>query len=58
MQATSSSDSLLGAYCHQVVTYTQIALNCLDNDSKKRPDIVSITEKLNEIETDIVKVIN
>ncbi|CAM0148449.1 unnamed protein product [Urochloa decumbens] len=55
LQATFSSDSLLEAYCHQVETCTQIALRCLDDDSRKRPDIVNITNMLNEIETGIAK---
>jgi serine/threonine protein kinase len=58
LQAASTSDSLLGAYCRQVETCTQIAMKCLENDSHKRPDIVKITEKLNEIETVTGKVIN
>uniref|UniRef100_K4AK83 Protein kinase domain-containing protein n=1 Tax=Setaria italica TaxID=4555 RepID=K4AK83_SETIT len=57
LQATNTSDSLLGSYCHQVVSCIQIALNCLENDSQKRPDIVNIMEKLNKIETDMGKVI-
>ncbi|KAG2557963.1 hypothetical protein PVAP13_8NG104301 [Panicum virgatum] len=50
-----SSDSLLEAYCRQVVTCTQIALNCLNEDNQKRPDIVKITESLNEIDTGVGK---
>ena len=57
-ETCSSSDSLLKAYCRQVKTCTQIALKCLDKDSQKRPDIVKITEKLNEIEVGIGKLIN
>lgn len=58
MQEECSSDSLLEAYCRQVETCTEIALNCLDEDSQKRPDIVKITEKLNGIDVGIGKVIN
>ncbi|CAL5027869.1 unnamed protein product [Urochloa decumbens] len=50
-QATCSSGFLLEA-CRQVEICTKIALNCLENDSDKRPHIVQIIEKLNEIETD------
>jgi hypothetical protein len=57
-EACSSSDSLLEAYCRQVETCTQIAFNCLDEDSQKRPDIVRITEKLNGIEVRVGKVTN
>jgi hypothetical protein len=55
-ETCSSSDSLFEAYCHQVETCTQIALKCLDKESQKRPDIVKITEKLNEIEIGVDKV--
>ena len=57
-ETCSSSDSLLEAYCSQVETCTQIALKCMDKESQKRPDIVKITEKLNEIEIGADKVIN
>ncbi|KAG0529536.1 hypothetical protein BDA96_05G106900 [Sorghum bicolor] len=55
LQEECSSDSLLEAYCRQVETCTEIALNCLDEDSQKRPDIVKITEKLNGIDVGIGK---
>ena len=57
-ESCSSSDSLLEAYYSQVEACTQIALKCLDKESQKRPDIVKITEKLNEIEIGVDKVIN
>jgi len=57
METTCSSDSLLEAYCRQVETCTQIALECIEDDSQKRPHIVKITNKLNEIETYVHKVI-
>ena len=57
MQATCTDD-LFKEYCHQVDTCIQIALSCVETDSFRRPDIVTITEKLNEIEIDIGKVIN
>jgi len=57
-ETCSSSDSPLEAYCRQVETCTKIALNCLDEDSPKRPDIVKLTEKLEEIEIGIGKVID
>jgi len=47
--------SLLQAYCHQVETCTQIALNCVERDIQKRPDIMKIMDKLNQIEIDIGK---
>ncbi|CAL4984853.1 unnamed protein product [Urochloa decumbens] len=52
LQATCITDSLLEAYCHQVKTCTHIALNSVVQDRQKRPDIVYITDKLNEIEID------
>ena len=57
MEATCTGD-LLEAYCHQVETCTQIALNCVERDIQKRPDIMKIMDKLNQIEIDIGKVIN
>lgn len=51
------SGSSLEAYCNQVETCTEIALNCLEEDSQKRLDILSIIDKLNRTETDIDKVI-
>lgn len=57
-QETCSSGFLYEACCHQVKTCTEIALDCLDNDSQKRPDIVKIINVLKEIETDNNKVIN
>ncbi|CAL5048395.1 unnamed protein product [Urochloa decumbens] len=56
LQSTCSSDSSLEAYCHQIATCTQIALKCVEKDSQKRPNIVTILEKLNEIETRIGKI--
>jgi len=53
LQVTYSSGSLVEAYCHQVKTCIQIALLCVEEDSKKRPNIGKITENLNEIETAI-----
>ncbi|CAL4994061.1 unnamed protein product [Urochloa decumbens] len=53
LRASCTSNSLLEAYCHQVETCTLIALNCLDADSQKRPDIVKIIEHLNEVETKV-----
>ena len=57
MQATCTDD-LFKEYCHQVDTCIQIALSCVEIDSCKRPDIVTITEKVNEIEIDVREVIN
>ncbi|CAN6247996.1 unnamed protein product [Urochloa humidicola] len=51
-QETCISGFVLEACCRQVKTCTQIALDCLENDSQKRPDIVKIIDKLKEIETD------
>ncbi|CAL5067350.1 unnamed protein product [Urochloa decumbens] len=48
-QETCSSGFFLESCCRQVKTCTQIALDCLENDSQKRPDIVMIIDKLNEI---------
>ncbi|CAL5053465.1 unnamed protein product [Urochloa decumbens] len=56
LQSTCSSDSSLEAYCHQIATCTQIALKCVEKDSQKRPNIMTILEKLNEIETRIGKI--
>ncbi|CAL5067360.1 unnamed protein product [Urochloa decumbens] len=42
-------------YCRQVETCTQIALDCLEKNSRKRPDIVKIIDKLKEIESDNCK---
>ncbi|CAL4994030.1 unnamed protein product [Urochloa decumbens] len=55
LQPTCSSDSSLEAYCKQVEACTQIALDCVQKDSHKRPNLVKITEKLNEIENNIGK---
>ncbi|KAF8667220.1 hypothetical protein HU200_052882 [Digitaria exilis] len=54
-QATCNSDFSLEAYCRQVETCTQIALDCLEKDWQKRPDIVKIFEELNKIEPGINK---
>ena len=55
---TTCIDDLFEAYCHQVDTCSQIAMSCVETDSFRRPDIVTITEKLNEIEIDAGEVIN
>ncbi|XP_039822755.1 putative disease resistance protein RGA3 [Panicum virgatum] len=47
---TTCTDDLFEAYCHQVDTCSQIAMSCVETDSFRRPDIVTITENLNEIE--------
>jgi glutathionylspermidine synthase len=52
LQATCITDSALEAYCHQVKICTQIALDSVEEDKHKRPDIVYITKKLKEIEID------
>ncbi|XP_039824095.1 putative disease resistance protein RGA1 isoform X3 [Panicum virgatum] len=52
LQATCTDD-LFEAYCHQVDTCIQIALSCVETDSFRRPDIVAIIEKLNEIEIEV-----
>ena len=57
MQATCTY-GLFEAYCHQVDTCIQIALSCVETDSFRRPDIVTITENLNEIEIHVGEVIN
>ena len=57
MQATCTN-VLFEEYCHQVGTCIQIALSCVETDSCRRPDIVTITKKLNEIEIDIGEVMN
>ncbi|KAJ1267569.1 hypothetical protein BS78_07G066000 [Paspalum vaginatum] len=49
------SDSMLEEYCHQVETCTQIALNCVEKDSKKRLDIAKIVHKMNQIEANCGK---
>ncbi|KAG2561512.1 hypothetical protein PVAP13_8KG164900 [Panicum virgatum] len=54
LEATCTGD-LLEAYCHQVETCTRIALNCLETDSQKRPNIMKTIEKLNELEVDTGK---
>jgi hypothetical protein len=52
-ETCSRSDFLLEEYCRQVETCAQIAVDCLDKESQKRPDIVKITEKLNRIGVDV-----
>lgn len=52
------SGSLLEAYCQQVKTCTEIALNCLEPDRHKRPGIAEIILRLNEMETMIVELKN
>ncbi|XP_066359054.1 uncharacterized protein [Miscanthus floridulus] len=54
LQATWSGSSL-EAYCHQVKICAQMALNCVEEDSQERPDIVKIIDALNEIERNISK---
>jgi len=53
-----SNGSLLEAWFRQVETCTQIALNCLEDDSQKRPDIVKIIDELSKIEAINNEVIN
>jgi len=48
----TSSDSMFEAYCHQVETCTQIALNCVEQHTQKRLDISKIVHKLNQLEAD------
>ncbi|KAF8697193.1 hypothetical protein HU200_036194 [Digitaria exilis] len=55
-QAACNSDFSFEACCHQVETCIQIALDCLEKDSHKRPDIVKMIEELNKIEPGINKV--
>lgn len=43
---------LLEAYCRQVKTCAEIALNCVEGNSQNRPDIGAIITKLNETETE------
>jgi len=52
------TDDLFEAYCHHVDTCIQIALSCVEANSFRRPNIVTITEKLTEIEIDVGEVIN
>jgi hypothetical protein len=40
------------------MTCTEVALKCVEFDRHKRPNIVDIINKLDEIETTIGKVIN
>jgi len=47
------TDDLFEAYCHHVDTCIQIALSCVEANSFRRPNIVTITEKLTEIEIDV-----
>ncbi|CAL4899569.1 unnamed protein product [Urochloa decumbens] len=53
LQATYRDDISIEAYCQQVEACTQIALNCVEKDKQQRPDILKITEMLNEIEIDV-----
>ncbi|CAL5067344.1 unnamed protein product [Urochloa decumbens] len=53
--ATCSSDFSFEACSSQVETCTQIALDCLEKDKQKRPDIDKIIKKLDKIETGINK---
>lgn len=55
---TCTSGFSVEACCAQVETCIQIALNCLEEDKQKRPDIVEIIDKLNQIETDAKEVYN
>ncbi|CAL5067362.1 unnamed protein product [Urochloa decumbens] len=55
-QACSNGFLLEACYvCCQVETCSQIALDCLEEDSEKRPGIVTIIDKLKEIESDNCK---
>jgi len=47
--------SYLDAYCNQVKTCTEIALNCVESNSHKRPCIEDIITMLNETEETIDK---
>lgn len=46
------SGSALEAYCQQVKRCTEIALNCLEYDRQRRPNIIAITHELSEMESD------
>ncbi|KAM0870807.1 hypothetical protein ACQ4PT_039791 [Festuca glaucescens] len=46
------SGSALEAYCQQVKRCTEIALNCLEFDRQRRPNIIAITHELSEMESD------
>jgi len=50
LQATEF-DSSLEEYCHQVEICTQIALDCLEEESQKRPNSIMIMDKLTKTET-------
>ncbi|XP_066359488.1 cysteine-rich receptor-like protein kinase 44 isoform X2 [Miscanthus floridulus] len=52
------SGSLLEAYCQQVKTCTEIALNCMEEDRHTRPGIAAIILSLNEMETMIEELKN
>ena len=47
--------STLDAYCKQVKTCTEIALDCLEDDRYKRPDTVDITLTLKQTEAHKVR---
>ena len=53
MQATEC-DSYLEAYCHQVEICTQIALDCVEQESQKRPNIIQIIDQLTKTETFVI----
>jgi hypothetical protein len=50
------SGSALEAYCQQVKRCTEIALNCLEFDRQRRPNIIAITHELSEMESDTKEV--
>ncbi|KAJ1275251.1 hypothetical protein BS78_05G121900 [Paspalum vaginatum] len=56
-QATWSG-SLLEAYCQQVKKCTLLALNCMEKDRQKRPKINKIIDELNEIESEVGKLMS
>ncbi|XP_062183344.1 G-type lectin S-receptor-like serine/threonine-protein kinase SD1-13 isoform X2 [Phragmites australis] len=50
---TTWSGSLLDAYCLQVKVCTEIALECVETERTKRPNIVEIIDKLNAMENQL-----
>uniref|UniRef100_A0A0D9XQB7 Protein kinase domain-containing protein n=1 Tax=Leersia perrieri TaxID=77586 RepID=A0A0D9XQB7_9ORYZ len=54
---TRRNGSLLEAYCQQVKMCTEIALQCLETDRTKRPNIVDIINQINKKETMIGKLL-
>ena len=55
LQATCTRDPTIRTQCQQVKRCTEIALDCMHIDRKKRPDIANIILKLNETEMAIDK---